>query len=203
MRTTFFFAALLVIVALAALFVEHRRDATTSAAVTRGTATLVGDSLNVGVEPYLPAALPHWTIVTNDRVGRTTAEGIDELEAGRAPLSPYVVVSLGTNDSADGAESFRADVARVLKLIGPNRCVIWATIWRNGKPNDAFNGVLRDAADANQRVRLVEWAAMVQAHPDWLAGDRLHGNETGYRERARAVAAATRSCAPAVNLTSQ
>ena len=44
---------------------------------------------------------------------------------------------------------------------------------------------------------------LVQAHPDWLAGDHLHGNETGYRERARAVAAATNSCTPAVNLTAQ
>jgi lysophospholipase L1-like esterase len=202
MRTTFFFAALLLVAALAALLVERHRSATTSAAPTRGTVTLVGDSLNVGVEPYLPDALPHWKIAANDRVGRTTDEGIAELAAGRPALSSYVVVSLGTNDPAD-VPGFRADVARALALIGPNRCVIWATIWRNGKPDDAFNAVLREAADSNQRIRLIEWAAMVQAHPDWLAGDHLHGNETGYRERARAVAAATRSCTPAVNLTAQ
>lgn len=200
MRSTFFFAALLLIAALAALLVQRHRAAPV-AAVTGGTVTLVGDSLNVGLEPYLPAALPHWRIVANDRVGRSTAEGISELVAGRPPLSSYVIVSLGTNDSPDAAAGFRADVARILELIGPDRCVIWATIWRDGRPNDAFNAVLRDAAEANHRVRLVEWAAMVQAHPDWLAADHLHGNETGYRERARAVAAATRSCAPAVNLT--
>jgi lysophospholipase L1-like esterase len=202
MRSTFFFAALLLVAALAALLVERHRNASTAAVVKRGTATLVGDSLNVGIEPYLPAALPQWKIVANDRVGRTTAEGIGELEAGRPPLSPYVVVSLGTNDGQDVA-GFRADVARVLRLIGPNRCVTWATIWRDGKPNDAFNEVLRDAARANRRVRLVEWAEMARAHPDWLAGDHLHGNETGYRERARAVAAATMSCAPAVNATAR
>jgi lysophospholipase L1-like esterase len=202
MRSTFFFAALLIVAAFAALLVERHRGATSAADATRGTATLVGDSLNVGIEPYLPAALPHWKIVANDRVGRTTAEGIAELEAGRPTLSPYVVVSLGTNDAQDVAR-FRADVARVLRLIGSNRCVAWATIWRDGKPNDALNAVLRDAADTNRRVRLVEWADMVEAHPEWLAPDHLHGNETGYRERARAVAAATTSCAPAVNLTAQ
>jgi len=202
MRTTFFFAALLVVAALAALLVERHRTATTSVAASRGTATLVGDSLNVGVERYVPAALPHWKIVANDLVGRTTDEGIQELEAGRPPLSPYVIVSLGTNDPAD-VPGFRADVTRVLRLIGPNRCIVWATIWRNGKPDDAFNEVLRAAAESNHRLRLVEWAAMVREHPDWLAGDGLHGNETGYRERARAVAAATRSCTPAVNLTAQ
>ena len=83
MRTTFFFAALLLVAALAALLVERHRSTPTSAVATRGTATLVGDSLNVGVERYLPDALPHWKIVANDLVGRTTDEGIAELEAGR------------------------------------------------------------------------------------------------------------------------
>jgi lysophospholipase L1-like esterase len=202
MRSTLFFAALLLVAAMAALLVERHRRAPASAAVTRGATTLVGDSLNVGVERYLSNALPHWTIVANDRVGRTTDEGIAELEAHRTALASHVVVSLGTNDPVD-VPGFRADVARVLELIGPSRCVAWATIWRNGKPDDAFNDVLRAAADSNHRVRLVEWAAMVEQHPGWLAGDHLHGNETGYRERARAVAAATRSCTPAVNLTAQ
>ena len=141
MRTTFFFAALLLVAALAALLVERHRSAPASAVATPGTATLVGDSLNVGVERYLPDALPHWRIVANDRVGRTTDEGIAELEADRPALSSHVVVSLGTNDPAD-VPGFRADVARVLELIGPSRCVVWATIWRNGKPDDAFNDVL-------------------------------------------------------------
>ena len=84
----------------------------------------------------------------------------------------------------------------MLRLAGPERCVVWATIWRDGASHDAFNAVLRDAAKANRRVKLVDWAEMVQDHPDWLADDGLHGNETGYRERAGAVADAVRSCAP-------
>jgi hypothetical protein len=53
MRPTFF-AALLV--AVWVLFLVRRSDepATTAA---RGTVTLLGDSLNVGVEPFLPDAL--------------------------------------------------------------------------------------------------------------------------------------------------
>jgi len=200
MRSTFFFAALLVAVAVVALLVARNRDESATA-VARGTVTLVGDSLNVGVERHLSAALPGWKLVANDRVGRSTPEGIAELEAGRPILSSHVVISLGTNDPPGAVAAFRADVARLLELIGPNRCVIWATIWRDGAPSDAFNAVLRDAADANHRVRLVEWAAMVQAHPDWLAADGLHGNETGYRERARAVAEAAKGCAPAQTVT--
>jgi lysophospholipase L1-like esterase len=196
MRSTFPFVVVIAAVVLAVLFVVRQRgDTGTPAAV--GTATLVGDSLNVGVERYLPGALPRWRIVANDRVGRTTAEGIAELEAGRPALSSYVVISLGTNDPPDAVEPFRVDVARVVELVGSNRCLIWATIWRDGAPNDAFNDILRDAAEAHPRLRLVAWAEMVDLHHDWLAADGLHGNETGYRERARAVAEAARSCAPA------
>ena len=52
------------------------------------------------------------------------------------------------------------------ELVGPDRCLIWATIWRDGAPNDAFNAVLREAAEAQPRVRLVAWAEMVELHPD-------------------------------------
>jgi lysophospholipase L1-like esterase len=200
MRSSRFFAVLLVAVALAVLVVVRFRT-DPSPASSSGTATLVGDSLNVGVEPYLSSALPHWRIVANDRVGRTTPEGIAELAGGRPALSSYVVVSLGTNDSPDAVDGFRADVARVLKLAGPDRCVVWATIWRDGAPGEAFNQVLRDAAEASPRVRLVDWAGMVGQHPEWLAPDGLHGNETGYRERARAIAEAVRSCVPGQTLT--
>jgi lysophospholipase L1-like esterase len=184
---------------LAALLVVRQRGESAAPPVV-GTATLVGDSLNVGIEGYLHDVLPGWKIVANDRVGRSTAEGIAELEAGRPTLSPYVVVSLGTNDPPDAVDGFRANVARVLELIGPKRCVIWATIWRDGAPNDVFNDVLRKAAEVSPRVRLVAWAEMVVAHREWLAADGLHGSEEGYRERARAVAEASRSCAPAPEL---
>lgn len=157
---------------------------------------LVGDSLNVGVEPYLADALPGFGVIADDRVGRQTREGIAEIEQGRARLAPHVVVSLGTNDPSGEVAAFRRDVARVTALVGPGRCLVWATIWRDGGPDDGFNGVLREAAAANRRMRLVEWAEMVQEHSDWLASDGLHGNEAGYRERAQAIAAAVRDCAP-------
>jgi lysophospholipase L1-like esterase len=158
---------------------------------------MIGDSLNVGVEPYLADALGHgWTLVTDDRVGRRTEEGIDELEAGRPELGGHVVVSLGTNDAPGALTTFQADVGRLLRLLGTRRCIVWATIWRDGAPSVAFNDVLREAASSNHRLRLVEWAEMVQHHPQWLAGDGLHGNELGYRERAGAIAAAVRGCSP-------
>ena len=166
MRTTFFFAALLLVAALAALLVERHRSATTSAGATRGTATLVGDSLNVGVERYLPdcpAALedrrqrprrPH------DRRGDRRARG-----RSAGPL-------LRTSSSASArtippdVPGFRADVARVLELIGPE------PLRRSGRRSGATGSrttrsttSCATAAAANHRLRLVEWAAMVRGAP--------------------------------------
>jgi lysophospholipase L1-like esterase len=198
MRSSALFALLLAAAAAVALLVaRHVGD---ERAPAGGTVALVGDSLNVGVEPYIGSALPGFEVIANDRVGRRTEEGIDEIEQGRARLAPHVVVSLGTNDPPSDVGAFRAAVERVTELVGPGRCLVWATIWRDAAPNDALNRVLRDAAAANRRMRLVEWAEMVQAHPDWLAPDRLHGSDAGYRERARAIAAAVRDCAPARSL---
>ncbi len=200
MRSSIFFASLLGIVAVGALMLVRNPGHSTSP-VSLGTVTLVGDSLNVGLERYLPDALPGWKMVTNDRVGRSTSEGVAELEAGRPVLSNYVVVSLGTNDPPGAVTDFREDVTRFLRLVGPNRCVLWATIWRDGAPNDGFNEILRDAARESQRVKLVDWADMVERDPQVLAPDGLHGNADGYRERARAVATAAKQCAPAQSVS--
>ena len=131
------------------------------------------------------------------RPGRPAVGGGDRRAGGGPPRArSHVVVSLGTNDTPGTAATFRNDVQRVLRLVGRSRCVVWATIWRDGAPSDSFNDVLRDAASANHRLRLVEWAEMVRQHPQWLASDGLHGNELGYRERARAIADAVRDCVP-------
>jgi lysophospholipase L1-like esterase len=196
MRSTTFFAILIVAVAVGVLIVGRRHGEPPRPQAT-GTVSMLGDSLNVGVEPYLGEALGKgWTLVTDDKVGRRSDEGIAVLEAARLKLGGHVVVSLGTNDPATAVAGFRDDVRRVLQLLGPRRCVVWATIWRDGAPNDAFNDVLRQAASSNHRLHLVEWADMVQRHPRWLAPDGLHGSELGYRERARAVVDAVRDCAP-------
>jgi lysophospholipase L1-like esterase len=200
MRPPLFLAALLIVVAIGVLALASNvlSPGTTAAP---GTVTLLGDSLNVGIEPYVKDALPGWKMVANDEVGRITPQGIAELEGGLTALSNHVVVSLGTNDPPSEVAAFRKDVTHLLTLVGPNRCVIWATIWRDGEPSDALNAVLRDAAKANRRVRIVEWAQMVEDRPELLAPDGLHGSENGYRERARNVAAAVKSCAPAEPVT--
>jgi lysophospholipase L1-like esterase len=185
---------LLAVAVAAATFVAVRRAADDDADSARGAVTLVGDSLNVGVEPYLEDALPGWRVDAHDEVGRATREGIAELRARRTRLAPVVVVSLGTNDAEGTEDEFRALVGGAIRVVGPNRCLVWATIVRDGEERTGWNDVLRDAAAEHPNVQLAEWASLVSDDPTLLAGDRVHGTPDGYARRAEETARAIRAC---------
>jgi lysophospholipase L1-like esterase len=183
---------LAVSIAVAVFFARHEADE--SSATTTGAVTLVGDSLNVGIEPYLEEALPGWRVDTHDQVGRATREGVDELRARRNSLAPIVVVSLGTNDAEGSEDEFRALVDQAIDIVGPDRCLVWATIARDGEERQAFDNVLRSASEAHPNLHLVDWASMVADDSSLLAADRVHGTPEGYARRAEETARAIRAC---------
>jgi len=191
MRITFVLVLAVAIVAAVAVVVRRGHDASNT---TKGTVTLVGDSLNVGIEPYLADALPGWRVDAHDEVGRATREGVDELRGRRASLAPVVVVSLGTNDAAGSEDEFRALVDEAIRIVGPNRCLVWATLVRGREEREGFDRVLRDASEAHANVRLVEWASLVSDDPSLLGGDGVHGTPDGYARRAEETARAIRDC---------
>ena len=178
------------IVVAAFLVVRHDDAAPTSTTPV----TLVGDSLNVGIEPYLGDALHGRKVDPHDLVGRATAEGVDAL-AGLGPrLAPVVVVSLGTNDADGAEEEFRALVDRAVEIVGPDRCLVWATIVRGGSERTGFNEILAQTASEHRNVRLVDWASIVAEDHELLASDAVHATPEGYRRRAEATARAVETC---------
>jgi len=186
--------ALVLVVAIAAAVYAARRSDTDPRAVDAGVVTLVGDSLNVGIEPYLADELRGWQIDAHDQVGRATSEGLDELRRLRPTLAPVVVVSLGTNDPDGSEPAFRRLVDEAVAIVGARRCLVWATIVRDGAPRTGFNRVLRELQSDNANVRLVEWADMIAADPDLLEGDLVHGTPEGYARRAAETARVVRGC---------
>jgi len=186
--------ALVLAVAISVAVYGVRRDDGGAVERGAGAVTLVGDSLNVGIEPYLANELPGWRIDAHDRVGRATAEGVEELRRRAASLAPVVVISLGTNDPDGSEEEFERRVDEAASIVGPDRCLVWATIVRDGEPRMAFNRVLRQLRSDDANVRLVDWAAIVAADDDLLEGDLVHGTPEGYARRARETAAAARAC---------
>lgn len=187
--------ALVLAIAVGAAALVLLRDDDDGTAHVAGSVTLVGDSLNVGIEPYLADALPGWRIDAHDRVGRATPEGVEELRRVES-LAPVVVVSLGTNDPEGSEAEFRRLLDEAIAIAGPGRCVVWATIVRDGARRTGFDDVLRDALSRHASLRLVDWADMVEHDRSLLAADAVHGTPEGYARRAAETARAVRSCPP-------
>ena len=166
------------------------------AALTR-TVYVVGDSLAEGTAPYLPSLLPHWSLRQSYAVGRTLSEGIVLLRAERPRLAHVVVVSLGTNDDPRRISEFRVRLGEILAIAGPSRCVIWTNIVRPptaGTSYDGLNRALSAATATHPNLVVVDWQALVRAHPAWLRADGVHATAAGYRGRAAAIAAAVKDC---------
>jgi hypothetical protein len=162
---------------------------------------VLGDSLALGLYPYLASRLTDRRIEYVARVGSSTAWARTQLErrARSSALPPVLVVSAGTNDSVDTLATWRREVERVLTVAGPDRCVVWLTIARpksRGGDPEPFNRVLSALGEKRANLAVVDWAALVRRHPDWLVGDGVHGTLAGMSGRAQAVADAVFACSP-------
>lgn len=155
-----------------------------------------GDSLAVGTKPYLTGMLPGWKIRTSAVISRHAAQGPAVLRRlGHIP--PVIAVSLGTNDDPGRPDIFKSAIESMLKVAGPDRCVVWANIVRpavGGVSYTALNRTLRKEAKAHPNLLVVDWVKLSKTHPRWFASGHVHVNATGYRARAKAFAAAIRRC---------
>jgi cell division septation protein DedD len=164
-----------------------------------GTLVMIGDSLAVGVRPLLPGLLPGWQVSVNGRVSRPLAEGMTILSGTSIPSdgSTVLAVSLFTNDDPTHTSQLQSAVRQALARVGPNGCVVWATIARppvNGVSYDAANSLLARLARSDSRLQIVPWAEQTAARPSLLGPDGVHPTPAGYQLRARLYAEAAQSC---------
>jgi lysophospholipase L1-like esterase len=160
---------------------------------------VVGDSLAVGMKPYLGAMLGSSEIVWDARSGRTTPEGLIRLRARLREVSPQtVVISLGTNDGPD-PRRFAERIRRALQAIPTSACIVWADINRPPRKGRyiALNRVLEQTAAEDPRVVLVHWDRAVSRGTVALP-DGLHPDAAGFRYRSLMIAGAVaRGCTAA------
>jgi lysophospholipase L1-like esterase len=160
------------------------------------TVLVVGDSLAVGIEPFLGPMLPYRTVRWNAVSGRTTPQGIVALHQSLETVTPQtLVVSLGTNDGPSPAR-FRNRIDRVLAAAPRGACVVWATVIRARRkgPYAALNATLRAEAGARRNLVLVDWERAVASGRVTLP-DGVHPDPAGFRYRSRLFAAAVhRGC---------
>ena len=92
---------------------------------------------------------------------------------------------------------YRRHLTSVLQMIGPSRCLVVPTIWREG-PQRALNAILQSIARryGPARVQLARWEEAVASRRVRLSPDGTHPNtEAAWNIRAAIVASAIRTCA--------
>ncbi len=160
---------------------------------------VVGDSLAVGMKPYLGTMLGSSEVVWDARSGRTSPEGLVRLRARLHEVTPQtVVISLGTNDGPDPAR-FASRIHRALEAIPAGACVVWADINRPPRKGryHGLNRVLEAAAEQDPRMVLVHWDRAV-LHGSVSLPDGLHPDAAGFQYRSLMVAGAiARGCTAA------
>jgi lysophospholipase L1-like esterase len=160
---------------------------------------VVGDSLAVGMRPYLGTMLGSSEVVWDARSGRTTPEGLVRLRARLREVAPRtVVISLGTNDGPD-PRRFAGRIQRALDAIPVSACVVWTDINRPPRKGryHGLNRILEQAAKHDPRMVLVHWDRAV-LHRSVSLPDGLHPDAAGFQFRSRMVAGAiARGCTAA------
>jgi hypothetical protein len=160
---------------------------------------IYGDSFAYFADPYMQENLPGWHIRSDVDAGRT-AHATPAALKGRK-LAPVVHLSVGTLDEVDEPDRFRRAVRRSMRIVGPDRCVVWANFFRpansRSKKNrwKPLNRILDQESARRGNLVIVDWASMVERHLYWRTGDGAHVDERGSKARARAVARGARDCA--------
>jgi len=157
---------------------------------------IVGDSLAVGMRPFLVDMITDRQVTFDVRNGWTTPQGMKALRLDLRQLAPQtVVINLGTNDGADHLR-FADRVRRILRAVPSNACIVWPAITRPPRKGAyrKLNRVLRDAARRDVRMTIINWDRMV-AKGTVSMRDGIHPTTEGYRFRAHVTAAAVqRGC---------
>jgi lysophospholipase L1-like esterase len=188
--------ALVAALTAAALLPAAAAHARVTAADASAPVLVVGDSLAVGLKPYLGGLLGEH-VAWDAKSGRTTPQGLVALRTALQTVRPAtVVVSLGTNDGPDPTR-FTSRIDRALAAIGSHACVVWSNIFRPARkgPYVALNGALEQEAARVSRLHLVDWNGAVTRKAVALP-DGLHPDAAGFAYRARMIARTVRADCP-------
>jgi lysophospholipase L1-like esterase len=164
------------------------------AGAASGSVLVVGDSLAVGIRPYLDSMLGDRDITWDAKSGRTTPQGLLALRAALLEVTPQtVVISLGTNDGSDPGR-FASRLHRVLGAIPPTACVVWPAIIRPPRKGlfADLDRVLRAEARLDRRLVVPGWDRAV-ARGSVVLPDGVHPDPAGYRYRTQMIVRAIRA----------
>ena len=144
---------------------------------------LTGDSVILGIRVALSEIKP--VTLVNARVGRAAPELLSEMSKDIANAAGFTLVfNLGNNDLLD-EETVRA----ILELVKSNPRVIVVNTAVPRPYRGSNNELLSRLVLEYSNVRLVDWNALSESHPEYFAPDGVHLVPTGVSAYVAAIAA--------------
>ncbi|MBP1174482.1 lysophospholipase L1-like esterase [Paenibacillus sp. PvR133] len=153
-----------------------KEQAQPSASLNGEGVTMIGDSVTVGIEPYLKEQLPNMTV--DGKVGRQMSQAIkviNELSA-QGKLGDQVIIELGTNGP------FSKDQLRdVLQSLSGARQVILVTTRVPKGWQDTANDTIAQVAGEYSNVSVVDWYSASVGKDEYFYRDGVHLKPDGSR----------------------
>ena len=149
-------------------FTENELDYLSKVSITS-----VGDSVIINADSYIRKYIPNFYL--DGEVGRDMVSGPEILSAIKANigLADIVVISLGSNGSAN-----HADMERIME-IADGRDVYFVNTSHTQSYMDYVNNSIKDYCDSHDKAHMVDWRNYIKDKPDYLAADRTHPNIPG------------------------
>lgn len=134
------------------------------------TVTAVGDSILLGVSPYLQEKLPQ--IYIDAKVSRQLYHGVDIIKELKKDnkLGNNVILVLGTNGYFTESQG-----QELIDEIGKERKIYWVNCYtQEDIDTDKINSVINDLSKKNNNLFVIDWSSLVKNNTNWLYGDGTH-----------------------------
>ncbi|WNS46097.1 hypothetical protein [Paenibacillus sp. MMS20-IR301] len=138
--------------------------------------TAIGDSVMVGVEPYLKELLPDATV--NGKESRQMVQAqklITELETN-GKLGDYIIIELGTNGPFN-----KKQLRNILTTLSGAKQVLLVTARVPKGWQDTVNTTIKDVAREFNNAKVVDWYAASEGKSDYFYKDGVHLKPEGSR----------------------
>ena len=149
-------------------FTENELDYLSKVSITS-----VGDSVIINADSYIRKYIPNFYL--DGKVGRDMVSGPEILSSIKENigLADIIVISLGSNGSAN-----HADMERIME-IADGRDVYFVNTSHTQSYMDYVNNSIKEYCDSHEKAHMVDWRNYIKDKPDYLAADRTHPNIPG------------------------
>lgn len=140
--------------------------------------SVFGDSVLLGAAGAIQSTLAGNDVTVDAHEDLSLLGALGTLQAARPDIGDVVVLDFGYNDGPDpGAWRDRIDQAMAILAGVPH--VIWLdqTYFANGRAD--MDAQLAAAAQQYPNLEVVDWNALVTAHPEFVYGDGIHVTPAG------------------------